>query len=97
MVTQKQIRIHAREAARGDESISSSDGDILSLKTGRMMRLEREHKMDIRDMLRPQLKGCDIAKALNVSEPTICKWRRIFGIKVRNRGQYTETNRKGRH
>ena len=97
MVSQKHIRLHARDAARGDETISSSDGDVLSLKTGRMMRLERMHKMDIRDMLRPQLKGCDIARALEVSEATICKWRQLFGIIVKNSGSYTKTGRKGRH
>ena len=96
MVTQKQIRLHAREASKGDGAISSSQ-DILSLKTGRMMRLERMHQMDIRDILRPTLKGCDLAKALGVSEATVCKWRQLFSIAVRNSGQYTRVGRKGRH
>lgn len=98
MTSQKAIKAHAREAARADEHIAKSEGDSLQLKTGTMLKLERIYKMDIRDMLRPQLRGCDIFKALNISESTVSKWRKRFNITITHHsGQYTKTGRKGRH
>ena len=101
VTSQRAIKAHAREAAREYEQIANLEGDVLKLKTGKMLRLERTFRVDIRILLRTQLRGCDIAKTLSAVEPVsasqVSRWRKIFGIEARNSGQYTNTGLKGRH